>query len=136
MAISLLTPWAGRAVVGWIVDMCSVGTVIAYLFTCLVCYKMFAARGEKNIISILGAIASFIILGMLTVPGSPAIIGTEPWILMVIWIVMGVGFYMIQIQTVRNTPELEIRESIFGDSTIPVFFDTEEKSAAPRATEN
>lgn len=136
MVISLLTPWAGRAVVGWIVDMCSVGTVIAYLFTCLVCYKMFAARGEKNITSILGAIASFIILGMLTIPGSPAIIGTEPWILMVIWIIMGVGFYMIQIQTVRNTPELEIRESIFGDNTIPVFFDTEEKTTAPRATEN
>lgn len=136
IVLSLLTPWAGRAVVGWIVDMCSVGTVIAYLFTCLTCYKMFAARGEKSMVSIVGAIASFVILGMLTVPGSPAIIGTEPWILLVVWIVMGVGFYMIQFPTVRKTPELEVRESIFGDRTIPVFFQTEDEETAPQATES
>ena len=132
MLICLLTPWAGRSVVGWIVDMCSVGTVIGYLFTCLTCYKMFAARGEKNIMTVLGAIASFVILGLLTIPGSPAIIGTEPWILLVIWVAMGVAFYSVQIKTVRETPELDVRESIFGDRNIPVFFAADSKTSGQK----
>ena len=136
MILSLFTPWAGRAVVGWIVDMCSVGTVIAYMYTCLSCYKMFAARGQKSMVAVLGAIASFVILGMLTIPGSPAIIGTEPWILMVIWILMGCVFYKLQISTVNNTDELDVRESIFGDRNIPVFFDTKAKGRVSNATES
>ncbi len=131
LGISLLTPWAGRAVVGWIVDMCSVGTIIAYIFTCLTCYKILAARGTNNTLTILGAIASFIILGLLTIPGSPAVIGTEPWILLAIWIVLGIAFYMVQRTAVRHTPEPAIRQAIFGDSTVPIFFDT-----ASNATKN
>ena len=47
IGIVLLTPWCGRAVVGWIVDMSSVGTAIAYLFTCLAAWRMF--RHTPNI---------------------------------------------------------------------------------------
>ena len=126
MLCCLLTPWAGRAVVAWIVDMCSVGTVIAYAFTCLTCYKVVQANPQGTALgkctAICGAVISVAILALLITPGSPAMISMECWIIMGVWTVLGFLFYKHQMKVVNAIPELEIRESVFGTKDAQVFF--------------
>lgn len=133
LGLCLLAPWFGRSVVGWVVDMSSVGTAIAYLFTCLTAYKMMKAlpvyrnAAGSRIITVIGSIASFMCVALLLIPGSPAGIGTEPLLVMVAWIVMGIIFYMVKIPTVRATPEKELRYMLLGDASMPVFFKERER---------
>ncbi len=117
--IALLTPWAGRSVVIWIVEMCSVGTAIAYLFTCLTACRSGAG---SRVVSLTGTVVSLIILGLLVIPGSPGAIGTEPWICLGVWSVPGIVFYFIQAPAVRAVPLSSMKASLFGDENIPVFF--------------
>ncbi len=128
IAIVLLTPWCGRAVVGWIVDMSSVGTAIAYLFTCLAGYKVIKAKGPGNTFKIsmcvIGSIVSIICLILLLTPGSPALIGVAPRWVMVAWIVLGVIFYMMTRAEWNKIPEIELRERVLGSRDLPIFFKT------------
>lgn len=126
IAIVLLTPWCGRAVVGWIVDMSSVGTAIAYLFTSLAGYKVIKTAGPGNdfkvAMCILGSIVSVICLLLLLTPGSPALIGVAPRWVMVAWVVMGIVFYMMTRREWSKLPEIELRERVLGSRDLPIFF--------------
>ena len=98
ICIVLLTPWCGRAVVGWIVDMSAVGTAIAYLYTCLAGYRLTSSRpaeqrGSKPLICIIGAAVSVLCIVLLLTPGSPALIGPAPrWIMLV-----EISYYIIPV---------------------------------------
>ncbi len=123
----LLTPWCGRAVVGWIVEMSSVGTGIAYLFTSLAAWKVVSANKTNNaamklFVCVVGCIAALICLGLLVIPGSPALIGLAPrWILLV-WVLLGIFFYVTNRSHWTALPESELRASILGDENTPVFY--------------
>ena len=102
IGIVLLTPWCGRAVVGWIVDMSAVGTAIAYLYTCLAAYRVIkntpsASNQGRLIICSIGAAVAILCILLLLVPGSPAFIGPAPRGIMVAWILLGFVFYCIRI---------------------------------------
>ena len=127
ICIVLLTPWCGRAVVGWIVDMSAVGTAIAYLYTCLAGYRLtsskpVAERGAKPIICIIGAVVSIICILLLLTPGSPALIGPAPRWIMLAWIVLGVIFYFVKRAEWSKIPEEDMRERVLGNRNLPVFF--------------
>lgn len=127
ICIVLLTPWCGRAVVGWIVDMSAVGTAIAYLYTCLAGYRVIkntpsAYAPGRLVICGIGAFVSILCIILLLAPGSPALIGPAPRSIMVAWIVLGVVFYRITRPDWINTPEEELRERILGSRDLPVFF--------------
>ncbi len=128
IGIVLLTPWCGRAVVGWIVDMSSVGTAIAYLFTCLAAWRMFrhtpniSNKAGKILVCAVGVLTSLICIALLLLPMSPAFIGLAPRIIMLVWIVLGFLFYRATSPEWGRIPERELRARIMGRPDIPVFF--------------
>lgn len=101
MGISLLAPWFGRQVIGWVVDMCSCGTIIGYLYTCLAAWKLSRADLQNRqphakrdlILAISGAVLSVAILFLLLIPGMPGAMGRESWVAFLAWIALGGIFY-------------------------------------------
>lgn len=134
IAIVLLTPWCGRAVVGWIVDMSAVGTAMAYLFTCLAAYRVLKrnpavqATNGKLCVCIVGALTSVLCIALLLLPFSPAFIGFAPRVVMVAWVIMGIIFYMMTKPEWSSIPQRELRRNILGDENLPVFYKGAEKS--------
>lgn len=126
ICIVLLTPFAGRAVVGWIVDMSSVGTAIAYLFTCLTAIKVLKNANSSMspvLCSWIGAITSVVCIALLLFPNSPAYISAPSRWIMVIWIVMGIAFYFVSKAHWITLTEDQRKYSILGRTDLPIFFD-------------
>lgn len=124
ICIVLLTPFAGRAVVGWIVDMSSVGTAIAYLFTCLAAIKVLKhanSAGAPVLCSWIGVLTSVVCIVLLLLPSSPAYISEPSRWIMVIWIVMGVVFYFVSRTHWITLTEEQRKFSILGRTDLPVF---------------
>lgn len=101
MCISLAAPWFGRQVISWVVDMCSCGTIIGYLYTCLAAWKVArsefdagkAGAGKNVVLALAGVILSVGILALLVIPGMPGAMGKESWAAFVAWVLLGVIFY-------------------------------------------
>ncbi len=101
IGISLSGPILGREALGWFVDMCAIGASIGFLFTCLATRVTMKRNGESDcflsIVSILGAAFSvfFIALQLIPIPGLDFVhFGTPSYILLVVWILIGAGFYI------------------------------------------
>lgn len=92
-AVSLVAPWFGREVILWIVDMSSLGAAIAYFYVCLIAIRL-GKNIFRKVLSILGMIASILTVGLLLVPSSPAALGKESLISLVLWIILGIVFYV------------------------------------------
>ena len=142
MSIVLLAPFFGREVLSWVVDMSSIGTIIAYLFASYAAYHIISRHKEMpnrsalEKCAILGCISSIICLGLLTLPFSPAAIGKESWCALGAWILMGAGFYVVRINDVRNFPEAERAYLILGDSELTSHVEARQvgqEAAAERA---
>ena len=100
LAISLSGPILGREALGWFLDMSSIGASIGFGFTCLSTLATLKRDGEKKpfirVMAVIGAFfsACFIILQLVPIPGLTGVrIGTESYLMLVIWIVLGVLFY-------------------------------------------
>ncbi|NJB69144.1 amino acid transporter [Desulfobaculum xiamenense] len=128
VAIVLLTPFAGRSVVVWIVDMSSVGTGIGYLFTCLAARRVLLGsedvtnKANRLFCCIVGALTAIMCIVLLLIPGSPAYISVASRWCLVAWVVMGFFFYFSNKTVWSKLPEEELRASILGRRDIPVFF--------------
>ena len=96
MLVSMTAPWFGREVLGWIVDMCSVGISIAYFITCLVAYRLSRQANifRIKLFSIFGMIVSFIFLSLLLIPGMPGFLSPQSFIFLIIWSLLGILFYL------------------------------------------
>lgn len=108
-AVCLIAPWFGREALLWVVDMSAIGVTIAYLYTCLVAYKLFrwsgAEEGEelddvrstrKKLLSMAGAVIAGAFLALLLVPGSPAALGQESLIALAVWVALGLVFFLMR----------------------------------------
>ena len=105
MVVALIAPWFGRQVINWIVDMCSCGTIIGYLYTCLAALKLVLKDRKEGkgtlldlVVAVLGVALSVGILLLLLVPASPGAMGKESLIALVTWCVLGVVFYFTVIR--------------------------------------
>lgn len=96
--IALVGPWFGRSALGWIVDMTSLGTSIVFLYVCLAAWKFAKREGNRNmqIFGILGAICAAIFLALMVIPGSAAALYKQAWIMLIIWVILGIVFYAIK----------------------------------------
>ena len=99
--VSLSGPILGREALGWFVDMSAIGASIGYFFTCvatLVTMKKFGdGKLSLKILAALGAVFStiFVILQLVPIPGLSGVhFGTESYILLIVWIVIGALFYI------------------------------------------
>ena len=124
-AISLISPWFGRASLTWVVDMSSAGITIAYFYACYCAYQIAsgkAVRGVQHsgetstvqaIFSLLGCILSVAFLCLLIIPGSPGALGKESWIALFIWIAMVVVFYFARLGKFKSVSETDIEKAVF-----------------------
>lgn len=128
VAIAMLAPWFGREVLMWIVDMSSIGVSIAYFYTCYTAYKLFkwtthnhdqptddTAQPWKKAVALIGIFSSVIFIGLLLVPGSPAFLGRESLLALIVWIAIGIVFYWIKRKEYNQIPEKELRYLILGE---------------------
>lgn len=97
MCFSLIAPWFGREVLGWIVDMSSVGGAVVFGYTSLSAAKFARKNGEKRqqYIGYLGFIIAMGFLSILVVPGMPGFLSIQALNCLAIWILMGVVAYFV-----------------------------------------
>lgn len=101
--VSLSGPILGREALGWFVDMSAIGASIGYFFTCastLITAKKYG-DGTRflKVMAYTGMIFSFVfmILQLIPIPGLSGVhFGKESYIMLLIWIVIGLVFYYRQ----------------------------------------
>ncbi|WP_010531620.1 APC family permease [Lentibacillus jeotgali] len=131
VVVAMLAPWFGRQALTWVVDMSSVGVTIAYFYTCYTAFTLFKGSRDKNFnpkkhvvapgkktLAGFGMVASVTFLGLLLIPGSPAALGFESFIALVIWVALGVAFYMANRKELKNIPKEELNYLILGNKKI------------------
>ncbi len=103
LLISLSGPILGREALGWFVDMSAIGASIGYGFTCLATLVTAKRDGDAalglKIMAVIGTIfsAAFIILQLVPIPGlSGVCFGTESYIMLGVWVLLGAIFYLKQ----------------------------------------
>lgn len=127
VALAAIAPWFGREALEWVVDMSSIGVSIAYFYTCLTAFKLFKwdpatvtdptkqeASPMKKVISFIGMAASFVFVLLLLIPGSPAALGKESLITLVVWVAIGIVFYIFKQKEYNAIPEEELNYLILG----------------------
>lgn len=101
--ISLAGPILGREALGWFVDMSAIGASMGYFFTCIAAYVTMKRFKDGNvclkILSIVGVVFSivFMILQLIPIPGLSGVhFGTESYIMLGVWVLLGLIFYIKQ----------------------------------------
>jgi amino acid transporter len=127
-ALCLVAPWFGREALLWVVDMSAIGVTIAYAYTCFVAFKLFrwsgasqtggdldgAASTARKLLSLLGGVVALGFLALLLVPGSPAALGRESAIALLVWVVLGVVFYLARRARNRKLSDDELAYLVLG----------------------
>ena len=103
LLISLCGPILGREALGWFVDMSAIGASIGFGFTCLSTLVTLKRDGDGTwfikTTAVLGAIFSaiFMVLQLIPIPGLSGVhFGKESYIMLIVWIVIGVVFYLFR----------------------------------------
>lgn len=101
--ISLSGPILGREALGWFVDMSAIGASMGYFFTSASTLKQMEKDGDgthsMKVMAIIGVIFSliFMVLQLVPIPGLSGVhFGKESYILLLVWVVIGVIFYLYQ----------------------------------------
>lgn len=122
MVVCLICPFFGREVIGWVVDMCSVGTAFGYFFTCAGAYillKHYGSKDDENrihpAVAFFGCVISVGILLLLIVPGSPAFMVKESFIALGIWMLLGVSFYFIARKSFQGVTKRQMDYLVLGN---------------------
>ncbi|MBE8955006.1 MAG: amino acid permease [Quinella sp. 2Q5] len=97
LATSLIVPFFGRTVIGWLTDVTTIGATIAYGYTCACAYVL--ARREKNrravIFAIAGIICAVAFTFFLLIPNlwSIDVLTQESYFILAIWGVIGFAYF-------------------------------------------
>lgn len=101
--VSLSGPILGREALGWFVDMSAIGASIGYFFTCASTLVTLRRDGDGTgflkAMAVTGVVSSvaFMILQLIPIPGLSGIhFGTESYIMLIVWSLMGLVFYLKQ----------------------------------------
>ena len=103
MIVSLSGPILGREALGWFVDMSAIGASMGFFFTSAASLRSLRRDKDGNpilaVMSSLGAAFSliFMILQLIPIPGLNGVhFGKESYIMLIIWVVLGIVFYLMQ----------------------------------------
>jgi amino acid transporter len=107
--ISLSGPILGREALGWFVDMCAIGASVGYFFTCASSLVTMKRDGDGTaflkVMATVGVIFSlaFVVLQLVPIPGLSGVhFGKESYLLLIVWIVLGLLFYASQRKQFEN----------------------------------
>lgn len=107
--VSLSGPILGREALGWFVDMSAIGASIGYFFTSAATVS--TVRKDKDgsiglkLVAIIGVLFSvlFMILQLIPIPGLEGVhFGVESYIMLVVWVALGIIFYIKQRKKLLN----------------------------------
>ena len=123
--ICCICPFFGREVIGWVVDMCSVGTAFGYFFTCAGAWILLKKYGDPSdsnrihpVTAMAGSCISVAILLFLIVPGSPAFMAPQSFVALVVWILLGGIFYLCSRHNFMKITKREMDYFILGNVQI------------------
>ncbi len=108
LIVSLTAPWFGRNVLGWVVDMSSIGAAIGYAFTSLATLVTAIKYRDGGILlkinAVLGTLLSVAFAVLLLSPKGWGLggLGIESRIALIIWCGLGILFYVISKVTKKN----------------------------------
>ncbi|MCR5776050.1 MAG: hypothetical protein K6G84_01375 [Lachnospiraceae bacterium] len=98
MAISVCVPFLGRAAIGWIVDVNTIGALIAYAYTSAAACKIAKNDGHKPIVftGIIGTVISAVFFFYFLIPNiwSAGNLSSESYLILIIWSIFGLAFFM------------------------------------------
>ena len=102
MIVSIFTLFLGRRALGWLVDIASLGGAIGLGYTSLASWKYSREENRKDvaILGMMGFIFStiFALLLLVPLPGiTTELLSKESYLILVIWIVMGIIFYCLNV---------------------------------------
>lgn len=122
MIVCCICPFFGREVIGWVVDMCSVGTAFGYFFTCAGAFILLRKYGDVNdtnkihpVVALGGCAISVAILLLLIVPGSPAFMASQSFVALAVWVVLGIIFYFCSRKNFMSITKREMDYLILGN---------------------
>lgn len=111
IVVSLAGPVLGREALGWFVDMSAIGASIGFLFTSLATFVTLKRDRDGGkllpVLAILGAAfsAAFIVLQLVPIPGLDGVhFCWQSYVMLGIWILLGVVFYIKQRKSIQNSP--------------------------------
>jgi amino acid transporter len=126
-AVAFIAPWFGRQALTWVVDMSSIGVSIAYFYTCFAAFKFTKWSAKEGLdttqykvapitkfISIIGMLASIGFVLLLLVPGSPAFLSVQSRLALVVWIVLGTGFFLAKRKEFYAIPIKKLNFLVLG----------------------
>ncbi len=103
IVVSLSGPILGREALGWFVDMSAIGASIGYSFTSASTLVTIRRAGDGTVflkvMAVTGVVFStvFMILQLIPIPGLSGVhFGKESYIMLIVWIVIGLAFYLKQ----------------------------------------
>ena len=85
-------------------------------------YKEEVTMPFAKTITLIGTLISIAAFLLLAIPGSPAAIGKESWILLVVWCVIGYFLYKKRSQELNAIPTEELKYMLFGEKNCPLLF--------------
>ena len=107
--VSLSGPILGREALGWFVDMSAIGASIGYFFTCASTLKTEKRDGDGSAflramaITGIGFSLAFMILQLIPIPGLFGVhFGKESYIMLIVWVLLGLIFYLKQRKEFRE----------------------------------
>ena len=106
-ALSAVGPFFGRTALGWFVDMSAVGAAAGFAYACTSALK--TASGESvnggnaaiKILSALGLVLSLCFVVLLLVPGLPGCLNGPGYVMLGVWIAMGMIFYVLRARKIK-----------------------------------
>lgn len=127
LAFCLVTPWAGRTALSWIVDMASIGFTFAFLYTSLCAFKVLRWSGQtaaegveganstpRKLMAGAGVVVAVGFILVLLVPGSPGQLSGPSMLAMLIWIAVGVVFYALRYRHNRTFTDEQIDQAVLN----------------------
>lgn len=119
LLISLITPWFGRQVLLWVVDMASIGAAIGYFYTSASTFNLLRSESKNKhtllkIFSLIGALLSLGFAMLLLIPGMPAYLSFPSRIALFIWIAIGIIFYGVSAKTYNNLSNDELSKLVIN----------------------
>lgn len=126
MALSLVAPWFGREVLGWIVDMTSVCVSLGFTYTTAAATKIAWQHDEKfrAFIGAVGTVIGVFFMSLLLVPGMPGFLGVQSRVALVAWVILGVIFFFImRDKYMHNDKSMDamLKEKGIEESKCPVI---------------
>ncbi len=128
LGFSLLAPWFGRPVLAWLTDTCALSAALSYFFSTYAAWKYVkmypeevTTRGAK-FVTFIGTVISICSFFLLAIPGSPAAIGKESWILLIVWCVIGYFLYKQRANELNAISTKDLKYMLFGEKDCPLLF--------------